>query len=194
MNTADLEARLADQLLVQVGWQRHPQRPGCFQHPGAGLHVLIFPGEIVLTFGVDGHDRPDKELSVRTTLYPQTGINMIVEAATALVLQRTLTAHRGRGRKGPGWLPAGDMLLILCAQQGVLTAPEAAADPQWTIVAGWSKQPAVSTVVKAVYELRGAGLLETGDRRMRLTPAGGLAAAEIAHQLQLPLPDPVGST
>lgn len=195
MIAADLDRRLADQLLVQVGWIRHPERPGCFQHPETGLHVMVFPGEITLTLGADEHGRPDRGLSVRTAYYPQAGIDMIVEVAQALVLKRTVEAQRGRPRKGGMGLPAGDMLLVLCAQRGALTALEATDDPQWTMLAGWPRKPAVSTITKAVYELRGAGLIDTGpERRARLTPTGYMAAVEIARRLRIPLPDPVGAS
>lgn len=195
MRPADLERLLADKLLSRPGWRRHERRPHSFVHADTSIQVILFDGSLTITLGRDAHDSDDKGLSTKSTLFPSAALEVILETVDALVLKRTIDSRRLRPRKGGIGLPAGDMLLLLCAQLGSVSSGEAVADPQWTLLGGWRKNPAISTITRAVYELRGAGLIDTGwgDGRARLTPQGWREAAEIAARAGVTLPDPVAA-
>jgi hypothetical protein len=190
-----LENTLAAQLLARPGWSRSPRRPGCYLHADTGLQILVFAELLTVGLGPDP-DAEGRSMAVKAAFYPVTAIETLLEVADALVLKRTIDTRRGRPRKRGVGMPTPDMLLLLCGQLGMLTPEQAAVDPQWMTVAGWARQPALSTMVRGVYDLKQAGLVTTnrrdrGSRLVALTTNGWLAAAEVAERLGLKLPEPV---
>lgn len=193
MRLAEVQRRLSDQLLARAGWAEDEYRPGRYLHAETGVQVVLLQAQLTVLVGSDPHDA-EVGLSVNTVHYPNRAIEVALEVADAVVLKRLMNNRRGRHRKGGLGLPAGDMLLLLCAQHGPLLLNKAAADEQWKLVAGWEKKPAPSTINRAAAELRGAGLLIISQGEMRLTPIGQQAAADVAYRLGIVLPDPVNAT
>jgi hypothetical protein len=94
MNHLMITERVAKELATRSGWERHPGQDHHFWHRRTNVHILVYAGELVLTFGDLPGRHDDKAVGAKTKHFPTLAITSVLEVADALVVTRLVTAWR----------------------------------------------------------------------------------------------------
>lgn len=88
MNHRQVAGKLAEQLLVDPGWDRPLEHH--LRHSQTGVHVQVYGARVEIVFGPGPHGLYDKAVGADTVYTPSTALAALVEVARALVLARQL--------------------------------------------------------------------------------------------------------
>jgi hypothetical protein len=89
VNYAEIRAEIAKRL--GAGWSElGPDTGGgaAFRHDATGVHVLVYPNLLSVSYGKRGLDLYERAMSIRTAHYPAQAVEVTLEVAQALVDQR----------------------------------------------------------------------------------------------------------
>jgi hypothetical protein len=185
VNHRRVQQLVADHLLDRPGWERHPEQEFHFRHRDAGVHVMIYGSEVSVVFTPRDPGGRDRAVGASTRFFPQLSIDSALEVADALVFQRSVLAHQpNRGRS----LTTSDILLLIALSDPGIGRHEAMAHLMWTCgLGGFVRPSTVTTINKAVLDLRAAGLLLPGttERYLELTADGIRRARQLAGRFGL---------